>query len=144
MGNELVTARNAQEAHEIIEREAKVKAVAEVRKVEKIDVGQVVRQGDIYVHRVIDAFSHGSQSPSRQLAMGDTAGSRHVAEEPAKVFWGMELPAWCDRQTFIGPCIVSSKSFKITHPEHAHVELPAGTYQVTHQMDARTQKRVID
>jgi hypothetical protein len=134
----------AQEAQELIEREAKVKAVAEIRVIPTMEVGQVVRQGDIYIHRVKDDFAHGFETGTRQLALGETVGSRHVAEEPALVFRGVRVPEWCDRDTLLGPCLMAKKRFKVVHPEHAHVDLPAGTYQVTHQMDARTKKAVID
>lgn len=137
-------AETAEEARTLIEREAKEKAVQEVRRIEEMAVGQVVRQGDIYIHRVPDDYSHGPAAQTRQLAQGETMGSRHVAEEPAEVFQGRQSPIWCDNDTLVGPFIAAKKRFKVVHPEHAHVDLPAGTYQVTHQMDARTKKRVID
>jgi len=132
------------EAHEEIERLAKENAVPEVRRIEGIEIGKVVRQGDIYLHRVDEKHARGNRLKSRQLALGNTMGSRHIAEAPAKVFEGTTLPEWCDRRTFLGPLIESSKRFTVTHPEHAHVDLPPGCYQVTHQMDARTMERVKD
>lgn len=135
---------DATQAHEEIERLAKENARQEVREVKVIAIGGVVRQGDIYLHRVADKHPRGKARKSRQLALGNTMGSRHVAAAPAKVFEGTAKPDWCEARTFLGPCIVSDKPFTVTHPEHAHVELPAGTYQVTHQMDARTMERVRD
>jgi hypothetical protein len=134
----------AAEAHEQIERQAKTNAVPEVRRIRAIEVGKVVRQGDIYLHRVEAAHLKGKRRKDRQLALGNTMGSRHVAEAPAECYEGVQLPSWCDERTFLGPLIKSEKRFTVTHPEHAHVELPAGTYQVTHQMDARTMERVRD
>jgi hypothetical protein len=134
----------AQDVHAEIEREAKAKAVAEVRMVEKIEIGQAIRQGDIYVHRVSPSHPHGRRLQSRQLAIGESQGSRHVAELPADVYEGTQLPPTCDRRTFLGPCIVAPARFTIVHPEHAHFSLPEGTYQVTHQTDAKTMERVID
>ena len=32
----------------------------------------------------------------------------------------------------------------VTHPEHAHMVLGPGCWQVTHQMDARSRERVQD
>src|SRR5205085_2372667 len=112
--------------------------------IEKIDVGCVVRQGDIYIHAVDSDHKHGEKSKSRQLALGETMGSRNVAEASAHVYAGTTLPEWCDRRTFLGPLVKAKKRFVVTHPEHAHVSLPAGEYQVTHQMDARTMARVQD
>jgi hypothetical protein len=134
----------AVQARERIEREAKEKAVQEVRHIKSIEIGKVVRQGDIYIHRVADEHKHGKESKSRQLAIGNTQGSRHVAESPSKAFDGTTLPTYCDQRTFLGPLVQSKKRFTVTHPEHAHVSLPAGCYQITHQTDARTMGRVQD
>jgi len=131
-------------AHRESERLAKEKAVAEVRVVESMEIGKVARQGYVYIHCVSPKHPRGEKMKTHQLAIGDSMGSRHVAEAPAEVFEGSEQPAWCRPWTFLGPCIVAADRFTVTHPEHAHVSLPAGTYQVTHQMDARTGARVID
>ena len=133
----------AQTFSEIAEK-ANEAAINSPRIVHKIEVGQGVRQGDIYIWRVADNHAHGRKAKSRQLALGNTQGSRHIAEVPAKVFDGTTLPEWCDRRTFMGPCIESESRFTVSHPEHAHVELPPGRYQITHQMDARTMERVRD
>lgn len=144
MAKKLTISKSAEEVHSLIEREAKEKAVHEVRKILEIKVGQVVRQGDIYVHCVEARHARGKKTENRQLAMGKSRGSRHVAEGTVEVFEGTTAPEWCRRGTFLGPVIVAAQPFTITHPEHAYVELPAGVYQVTHQMDARTADRVLD
>jgi len=131
------------ELYSKLEQEAADKAVAEVRNISKIEVGQVVRQGDIYIHRVENDHPHGKMAENHQLAEGNTQGSRHVADENAQVFVGTKAPQWAER-AFLGPLVKSTVAFKIVHPEHAHVNLPAGTYQITHQMDARTLERVRD
>lgn len=136
--------KDASEAHAEIERLAKANARPEVRFIKEIAVGQIVRQGDIYIHRVNEDHASGKEMKSRQLALGNSQGSRHIAESPAKILEGTTLPEWCDRRTFLGPLVKAEKRFTITHPEHAHVSLPKGTYQVTHQMDARTMDRVQD
>jgi hypothetical protein len=133
-----------EDVHAEIVQKAKEKAVAEVRMVEKIKIGQAVRQGDIYIHCVAPTHLRGKKLESRQLALGDSQGSRHVAELPAAVYEGVALPESCSQRTFLGPLIVSLDRFKVVHPEHAHFSLPKGTYQVTHQSDARTKDRVID
>lgn len=144
MSKKLVISKNADEVHSMIEREAKEKAVHEVRKISAIAIGQVVRQGDIYIHAVGPRHARGKKTENRQLAMGNSRGSRHVAEGPVEIYEGTTLPEWCRRGTFLGPVVVAAAPFTITHPEHAYVELPAGVYQVTHQMDARTADRVLD
>lgn len=135
---------DAVKAHAEIARLAKTNAQPEMRRIKKMDIGQVVRQGDIYIHAVSSYHSCGRKLKSRQLAVGQTRGARHVAEPPSTCYAGTTLPDYCDARTFLGPFIKSNKRFSITHPEHAHVSLPAGTYQVTHQMDARTLQRVQD
>lgn len=136
--------KDAATAHAEIERLAKVNAKPEVRFIEKIAVGCVVRQGDIYIHAVEATHQRGKRLKSRQLAIGETMGSRHIAEAPASVFAGTTRPEWCDQRTFLGPLVKSKARFVVTHPEHAHVSLPPGEYQITHQMDARTMARVQD
>lgn len=142
----LVKVKTAEEAQELIERSAKENMVAKVRHIETMEVGKAVRQGDIYIHRVADDHQKGGRVTSRQLALGDSMGSRHVAEEPSQIFEGYQAPPWYNERfaPLLGPCVVSPKRFVITHPEHAHVDLPAGTYQITHQMDARTRMRTLD
>lgn len=142
-----VKVKTAVEAQEIVEREAKENAVSSIRRVEKMKVGKVVRQGDIYIHRVDDGHQKGVLASGRQLVRGRSTGSRHVAEAPAEVYAGKLAPPWCNNRglmMFLGPCIVSPDRFVITHPEHAHVDLPAGTYQITYQADARTNAQVVD
>jgi hypothetical protein len=129
-----------------VEEAAKL-ADSSVRHVEKIEIGQAVRQGDIYIHRVAANHARGkvrTGASARQLALGAQANARHIAEPPAVVYEGSEIPSTCATGTFLGPLVESDAPFTVSHPEHAAVCLPAGTYQVTHQMDARTLDRVED
>jgi hypothetical protein len=137
-------ATNAATAHAEIERLAKEKAVPELRYVERMEIGQVVRQGDIYIHRVADSHPRGKRLESHQLAIGETTGSRHTVEAHAEVYEGTTLPDYCSPGTFLGPLVTAKERTLYPHPEHAHYSLPRGTYQVTHQMDARTLERVKD
>jgi len=116
-----------------------------LRDCRNLQIGQVVRQGDIYIHKVDQSHNHGDEVSDHQLAMGITLGSRHIADENFKVFKGTTLPEWVERGNFLGPCIVTDKdTAMVSHPEHANVALGAGTYQITHQMDIRTMRRVRD
>lgn len=117
--------------------------VQDVRYIEQIKFGQWVRQGDIYIHCVAKDHAHGQVTKNRQLAMGNTQGSRHILEGEAELFEGSKAPDWAPN-AFLGPLIKLFKRGTVTHPEHAHIDLPAGTYQITHQMDARTLQRVKD
>jgi hypothetical protein len=107
------------------------------RWIDAIAVGQAVRQGDIYVHRVADGHRRGTSRDSRQLAPGERDSARHVAESPARVFEGIRLPDWCRPGTALGPLVRCPDRAIISHPEHAQMSLPAGTYQVTYQRGTR-------
>lgn len=140
MSNETMTAA---EAHATVQTAATPRP--EVRDFRAATIGQVARQGDVYLHRVSDVHGHGPETRNRQLALGTTQGSRHVVEGDVTVYEGRTLPDWCEAGTFLGPCLVVGESGAVvTHPEHAHVALGPGCYQVTHQMDAATRQRVAD
>lgn len=127
-----------------IESEAGERVCRDERFILNHEIGKVVRQGDIYLHCVAEDHPRGEKLKSRQLAAGTSQGSRHIAEGNVDVYEGVALPEWCGRGYFLGPVIVSTERFPVTHPQHANYSLPAGTYQVTHQTDARTKQRVID
>ena len=135
---------DATQAYRHVEAEGKAKAKQEVRRLACMEIGQVVRQGDIYIHRVADNHPRGPKAKSRQLAIGSTQGSRHIAEAPAEVYEGTTRPEWCAANTFLGPVVVCPEPCTIAHPEHAHVKLPKGTYMVTHQADWQSMHRVQD
>lgn len=124
----------------------------EVRVTRRIEIGSCVQQGDLYVHRVADGHACGAKRKKgkAQLALGTNMGARHVAEGDVEIFEGTTLPpgvkapADIPASEICGPVIVAKRPFKVTHPEHAHHQLPEGTYQVTYQYDPRTIKRVVD
>ena len=134
-----------QEVFAKITEDATFKARGEDRIVPEMKIGQYVRQGDIYITKVAANHPRGAATQDRQLAQGESRGSRHIAEAPAKIFAGSKAPSTAmNDKVFLGPCVESASDFRISHPEHAHVILTAGTYQITHQMDALTLKRVAD
>lgn len=126
----------------------------EVRVCRRIEPGQAIHQGDVYVHRVDDSHPREDELGTRQVAVGDTQGSRHVAVGDVSVYGGRALPpqfrapAWLrgtdPRSIFLGPVVVARSPWTLSHPEHAHHRLPAGTYQVTYQADQRSRARVSD
>jgi hypothetical protein len=113
-------------------------------------IGKVVHQGDVYLHRVAANHPRGEERGSRQVAVGTTVGSRHIAEGNLKVFQGQVLPPgvkapeWCADGDLLGPVVVAEEPWLLTHPEHAAHRVPAGTFQVTYQADFATQRRVED
>jgi hypothetical protein len=118
--------------------------VSEVRFIKKIEIGQVIRQGDIYIHRVSEDHNHGTATKNRQLAIGTSQGSRHILVGDCEIFEGTTAPEWCASNVFLGPFFKLKNRAVVEHPEHAYVDLPGGYYQITHQMDARTLRRVAD
>jgi hypothetical protein len=119
-------------------------------------VGERVRQGDIYLVRVPNSHPHGKVWGNRQVAVGNTVGSRHVAVGDVEVFAGdpaaiaklfpkfnaEQLAACC------GPVVVSKSAWTLEHPEHPHHEMgqdcEIATYQVTYQWDSRAMQAVRD
>lgn len=117
---------------------------AEPATIEVMDPSDVLRQGDIYLIRLESCLPADKNPwPSRQLAVGTSQGSRHVAEGECEVYRPVEadaiqaltslVPATRNHQQFIGPAIHASEPITITHPEHGHRTLPAGDYLVTYQ-----------
>lgn len=118
--------------------------VHDTREIKEMEIGQVVRQGDIYITKVPSNHKKGPLKESHQLATGTSKGSRHEADRNFLVYEGVKIPSGFEEGTFLGPCIVTSKGGTITHPEHAWCKLPKGTYQITHQTDLRTRQRARD
>lgn len=132
---------------------AKHPADTELRIARRLEIGGVLHQGDVYLHRVADDHPRGKLLGTRQVAVGTTIGSRHVMEgSGVEVFEGKKLPpsvkvmAWCREQDLLGPVVVVTQEATLTHPEHAHHRPPtaSGTYQVTYQADFATRRRVMD
>lgn len=134
------------------EAHAKIAAAAErplsdVRHVAKIKVGQFIRQGDIYLTRIAKRAPNWQPTGNRQLAPGTSPGSRHVVGAGPRLFVSPEaIPREVKGRTvrLLGPQVEADKSFALEHPEHAHFELPAGTYQVSFQLDYAQQSAVRD
>lgn len=133
-----------------IEKIAKAVPDTDIRICRRIEVGRAVQQGDVYLHRVADNHPRGKELGTRQVALGTTVGARHVAEGKVAVYEGKQLPEWVTEPDWLepgallGPVVVGLETWPLTHPEHPHHRLPAGTYQVTYQADYATRKRVVD
>lgn len=108
-----------------------------------IESGSVLRQGDLYVTCLSEPLRKIKAWPGRQLAIGTTQGSRHIAEgdcdiyeidagEAAKALTRL-VPATKNHRQFFGPAIHARGPVTITHPEHGHRTLPPGDYLITYQ-----------
>lgn len=100
--------------------------------------GGQVRQGDVYLRLIPDDSPKGAPWEGRQVAQGNTKGSRHIANTPAKLFH----PA--QQHELLGPVVVSDSDWVLSHPEHQDHICPPGTIQVGLQLDPRTKRRVVD
>jgi hypothetical protein len=102
------------------------------------DVGCVSHQGDLIIVGIAALPKSAKPRLDRQLAVGDTQGSRHVlergevyqadAEEVARLILAATGCAIDTR--YIGPVFVSPAEptpHDLTHPEHGHQGFPAGT-----------------
>lgn len=114
-----------------------------VREIPAMKVGEFVRQGDVYIER-IQAIPHDVKTipaGSRQVAVGTTIGSRHVAEGDLEV---VRLESDARGSALLGPVVIARGRWRLTHPEHAHFALPEGTYRVRYQRDVATERAVQD
>jgi len=116
----------------------------DVRFVKNHIVGRILRQGDVYLHMVADTHKRGEKIESKQLAQGTSQGARHIAEGNCCCYEGVALPHYIIDGVFLGPLLVVKSRSIVTHPTHAEFSLPPGYYQVTHQTDAITRRRVAD
>jgi hypothetical protein len=109
---------------------------AEPAKVGTASVGDVVRQGDLYLV-CLESLPAGTKT-RRQLAPGDTQGSRHIAEGECAVYQPKEPAAVAQLiatvcrganvpQELVGPLVECHGDTTIAHPEHGHRILPAGS-----------------
>lgn len=136
--------RSAAEVLAQIQKEAE-EANPELRFVRTCGEGDEVRQGDLYLYPLDEEPSHESQAlNSLKLASGDSPGSRHIVVGKALAYDRLQ------RQTALdGPVLLAQERVVLTHPEHAHVSLPAGWYEVRYQRDyaagpLRIPRRVVD
>src|SRR5437868_2165641 len=106
--------------------------------------GDAVRQGDVYLVGLDEMPTITGKSETRQLAPGDTQGSRHVAEGDCDVLTASErdclrilnrlIPETRGQQLFFGPIIVARGPVMVAHPEHGDRTLPGeATYAVVYQ-----------
>lgn len=124
-------------------------------------VGEVAHQGDVYCHAVrnIPEAWNVAVTEHRQVALGATIGSRHIAEgDGLTVLWPASVDAAVSAcpveglvkklgngaRFCVGPIVKADKAWTLTHPEHAHHEFPAGNYLVTYQLDYSRQRQVRD
>lgn len=93
-----------------------------------LPVGSVAHQGDMILVRIGKLPARAKPRENRQLADGNTQGSRHVVEggnvydcDPAEVVKAVKKATGRDVESqYIGPVFVSDGASTVTHPEHGH------------------------
>ena len=109
-------------------------------------VKRVVRQGDVYVHKVT-SIEKGVLLTSRKLAPGHTIGSNHfVSDNPNVMIYKSETKTFYKCiPVQIGPVIEAKESWTLTHPKHGWMTgFGPGLYQITFPIDPITKKRLED
>ncbi len=117
--------------------------------------GECYRQGDLYIFKVPDNHPVGKPLNRRQLADGESIGQRHVVLGEFKIYEGVKAPELPEGYGKINELNVKAGlgyAFDITeagsrngHPEHSHfIFNQCGRYQVLHQTDMQTLRRVAD
>jgi hypothetical protein len=101
------------------------------RAIKTMDVGDEVRQGDVYLTMIKANPDNAMEvhNPSKQLAPGQTQGSRHCLRSLA----GLKIFKLLAPGPLDGPIIVADQPFTVEHPEHGDRTLPDGTFAVTYQ-----------
>ena len=119
-----------------------------VVKVPELKTGECYRQGDLYVFKVDDHHPVGKELNRRQLADGQSIGQRHVLLGEFKVYEGIKAPNGINNlhaQAGLGYAFDVLGECTNAHPEHSHFQFQqCGRYQVMHQMDLQTLRRVAD
>lgn len=102
-------------------------------RIETMSAGDAWAQGDVAIIALdaVPADAMLDESPSAQLAPGNTQGSRHLLDS----LDGLRLFARTGGEAtpLAGPVIEAERRFSVTHPEHGNVSLPPGVYQVRYQ-----------
>lgn len=117
--------------------------------------GDVVRQGDLYLVSIGELPKTRREISDRQLAPGDTQGSRHILEGDCVIYDGdkKELSVLIEAAIgrtvagpLIGPVFETVGQVEVTHPEHGNRVLPCGEVVavVYQRMFAEEVRRQVD
>ena len=118
-----------------------VKVLNPESKLNKNGEMEAIRQGDIYITR-LDGMPQGNHKlfGSRQLAEGNTKGSRHVIREQSDVkIYSPEGMNINDAGDFVGsvlqgPVIDAPNGFYLEHPDHGDIDMrQGGVFRITYQ-----------
>lgn len=111
-----------------------------------VPLGKAFRQGDLYLIHVPNNHEVGEEINIRQLAEGVSMGARHVLKGNVKVYQGIKHPQGVNNRYPLGYAFDVDDAV-LEHPEHAHGEIcykKTTRFQVMHQMDMQTMRKVSD
>lgn len=143
------TAEVITKIQEIAKKNQERPKAKKVRTVKGLKVGECYRQGDLYVFKVEDNHPVGKELKRRQLADGQSIGQRHTLAGDFKVYEGKKAPDGIEdlqMRAGLGYAFdVLSPGTMNVHPEHDNFRFEqCGRWQVMHQVDLRTLRRVAD
>jgi hypothetical protein len=105
---------------------------AKTERIGSPSLGDVVRQGDLYLV-CLDKLPGGTATQERQLAPGNTQGSRHILSGNCEIVKDVIFNNM--GAVLVGPAFKCKGDVEVTHPEHGNKILPDGTvWQVTYQL----------
>lgn len=128
----------AEKAFRKVEKSAEKIRNDETAVVGTVSVGDTVRQGDVYLVCIGGLPKTLTPISNRQLAPGDTQGSRHILEGDCRIYdadkaetMALVQKALAPRTVnlaapLIGPVFECLGDVEVTHPEHGNRVLPAG------------------
>jgi hypothetical protein len=107
-------------------------------------LGDVVRQGDLYLVCLDDNYQGEKVVHERKLAPGTSQGSRHVLEGDVTIWESnpVRINGEAVHEALRGPSFRCNEGSTLTHPEHGDMNLPNGTtwgvvYQRVHAEEVR-------
>lgn len=136
----------ASEAYRQVAEATESTELQDTRFLDTIEVGEFARQGDLYIERIKTMPKGCKLTTDKQLAPGTTQGSRHVVEgaEVMRHPQQGQIERRGAKHYCYGPVIEAKDYATVTHPEHAHISIPAGIYQISYQVDTQQMRRVAD
>ncbi len=109
----------------------KIKSDAKQRFPEAASAEDTWRQGDVYItllNAIPDDCSK-VDKPQKQVAPGNTQGSRHILDS----LRGVKIFQRPNATPLQGPIMRFAEERTLTHPEHGDVVCPPGVYEITYQ-----------
>lgn len=101
-----------------------------------VSLGDVVRQGDVYLVSIGDLPKARVPTTNRQLAPGDSQGSRHVLHGECELYAAdksevlqmiaKHVSGYAGFDELVGPVFKTLGDVEVSHPEHGNRILPAG------------------